>query len=446
MKRNICKIIAIILCLATVLSLFGCVSTEVEKKDKSTKKDTEDEEILDEDAEDKSETESETESEEITSDTESETETETETGTESNTVTETESESKKETETETAPVVKEDPIPGKTKTTEDLKAKSYNLAVKSSTFRYIGRVKPTAGGLIFDHSASTLEFQGFMTGEVNLTISSTNGESYYTVYIDGKRSDTRFKVSGANQVITIAKFTGKYYHRISIVKQTEVDWSTSTIHRLQITGYLDKAPAKKDLYIEFYGDSLTAGYGNIGKPGDSNAGSAPYEDATKTYGYLLSQKLDADCSILARSGVGLAPCWSERFYDRFSKYSFSRGSEKFSFTGARVPDLVVIHLGANDYVYGSSKENFIKYGKELVDYIRKGYGKNMPIIWAHDPGEGRPEWIKEILNYYGGEAKGFYSVALPWSEAGAGGHPSANEHQKHANIIYNLINEKKILK
>ena len=135
MKRNICKIIAIILCLATVLSLFGCVSTEVEKKDKSTKKDTEDEEILDEDAEGESETESETESEEITSDTESETETETETGTESNTVTETESESKKETETETAPVVKEDPIPGKTKTTEDLKAKSYNLAVKSSTFR-----------------------------------------------------------------------------------------------------------------------------------------------------------------------------------------------------------------------------------------------------------------------------------------------------------------------
>ena len=70
----------------------------------------------------------------------------------------------------------------------------------------------------------------------------------------------------------------------------------------------------------------------------------------------------------------------------------------------------------------------------------------MPIIWAHDPGEGRPAWINEIINYYGGEAKGFYTVALPWSEAGAGGHPSANEHQKHANIIYNLINEKNILK
>ena len=435
MKRRICSIIAIILCLAMALALFGCVTGNDVKK--SSKKDK-DEEVEDSDEEESSEgDESESESQiESNTDTESETETESES--------ESESESKKETETE--PVVKEDPIPGKTKTTEDLKAKSYNLAVKSSTFRYIGRVKPTAGGLIFDHSASTLEFQGFMTGEVNLTISSTNGESYYTVYIDGKRSDTRFKVSGANQVITIAKFTGKYFHRISIVKQTEVDWSTSTIHRLQITGYLEKAPAQKDLYIEFYGDSLTAGYGNIGKPGDSNAGSAPYEDATKTYGYLLSQKLDADCSILARSGVGLAPCWSERFYDRFSKYSFSRGSEKFSFTGARVPDLVVIHLGANDYVYGSSKENFIKYGKELVDYIRNGYGKNMPIIWAHDPGEGRPEWIKEILNYYGGEAKGFYSVALPWSEAGAGGHPSANEHQKHANIIYNLINDKKILK
>ena len=284
-----------------------------------------------------------------------------------------------------------------------------------------------------------------MTGNVDLTVSSPKGETYFTVYVDGKRSSTRFKVSGSNQTITIAKFTGKYFHKISIVKQTEVDWSISTLHTLDITGTLSKAPAKKDLYIEFYGDSLTAGYGNIGKPGDKPSDSAPYEDATKTYAYLLSQKLDADCSILARSGVGLAPCWSECFQDRFKKYSFNRNSDSFSFTGARVPDLVVIHLGANDYVYGSSKDKFIQHGKDLVNYIRNGYKKDMPIIWAYDPGEGRPEWIKEILNYFGGEANGFYTVALPWSEAGAGGHPGAAEHQKHANIIYDLINKKKIL-
>ena len=356
-------------------------------------------------------------------------------------VTEAPTQTETETEAETEP-----PIPGKTTTSELLKDKIYRLNQKSTYFRYVGRVKRITDGLVFDHSASTLEFQGFMSGKVNLTVSSPKGESYFTVYIDGKRSETRFKVSGTNQVITIANLAGKRFHKISIVKQTEVDWSISTLHKLEIKGYLFDAPENKDLYIEFCGDSLTAGYGNIGKPGNEPSGSAPYEDATKTYAYLLAQKLDADCSILARSGVGLAPCWSECFQDRFKQYSFNRSNEAFKFTGARVPDLVVIHLGANDYVYGSSKENFKQRGRDLINYIRNGYKKNMPIIWAYDPGEGRPEWIKEILNEFGGEAKGFYTVALPWSEAGAGGHPSANEHQKHANIVYDLITKKKILK
>ena len=461
MKKFLYAIISLVLCIATMTSILACTpqtksssikgdQSESESASENVAPESEPENDTQADSEEEVESEMnvDTEEEETESLVETETETETETEPETETESETEKQTEKETEKET---VKEDPIPGKTKTTETLKAKSYTLAAKSSMFRYVGRVKPVTGGLLFDHSASTLEFQGYMTGKVDITISSTKGKSYFTVYIDGKRSSERIEVSGEKKVVTIAKFSGKYFHKISIVKQTEIDWSTSTLHSLSITGYLTKAPENKDLYIEFYGDSLTAGYGNIGNPGDEPSGSAPFEDATKTYAYLLSQKLDADCSILARSGVGLAPCWSECFQDRFKKYSYARSGDLFSFTGARVPDLVVIHLGANDYTHARNedgtptKNEFISHGKDLVNFIQKGYKKDMPIIWAYDPDEGRPEWIKEILKSFGGEAAGFYIVALDWDEAGAGGHPSANEHQKHANIIYNLIKEKKIL-
>ena len=454
MRKILYAIISLVLCVATMMSLVACTPQATSS---STKGDQSESESASENAAPESEPENDTQAdseEEVESEMDVDTEEEeTESLVEAETETETESETEKQTEKETEKeTVKEDPIPGKTKTTETLKAKSYTLAAKSSMFRYVGRVKPVTGGLLFDHSASTLEFQGYMTGNVNITISSTQGKSYFTVYIDGNRSSERIEVSGEKKVVTIAKFSGKYFHKVSIVKQTEVDWSTSTLHSLNITGYLTKAPENKDLYIEFYGDSLTAGYGNIGKPGDKNPGTAPYEDATKTYAYLLSQKLDADCSILARSGVGLAPCWSECFQDRFKKYSYARNGDLFSFTGARVPDLVVIHLGANDYAHAKNedgtptKSEFISHGKDLINFIKNGYKADMPIIWAYDPGEGRPEWIKEILNSFGGEAAGFYMVELGWDEAGAGGHPSANEHQKHANIIYNLIKSKKILK
>ena len=48
----------------------------------------------------------------------------------------------------------------------------------------------------------------------------------------------------------------------------------------------------------------------------------------------------------------------------------------------------------------------------LINDIRKGYGKDMPIIWAYDPDEGVPDYIKEVLDSFGGESAGLYILEL----------------------------------
>lgn len=364
-------------------------------------------------------------------------------------VKETEKATKKPTEKET------DPIPGKTKADKALTAKSYTFANMSvsnqSLFKFTGRVKPSGDGLIFDNSCSTLEFQGFMTGEVTLDITAKNGGfgfAYFTVYIDGERVDERFYVKGSNQKITVANFTGNYFHTVKIVKQTEFKWVLTAINSLDFTGYLVEAPEEKEYYIEFLGDSLTTAYGNIGKPGDTPDDSPKFQDGTKSFAYLFAESVNADYAMISRSAAGLSQCWSNSpIIDYYKKFSKDRGSEDFDAKSARKPDLIVLHLGANDYnVGGSNKTNFVTRGEELINYFRSSYGTDIPIIWAYDPNEGFPDKVKEIMNSFGGESAGYYTLSLPWSEAGAGGHPSANEHAKHATLLANLVKQKNLLK
>lgn len=366
------------------------------------------------------------------------------------------SEEKKTDAPTSKPTEKEtDPIPGKTKATKALTAKNYTFANMSKTdqsfFKFIGRVKPSSDGLIFDNSCATLEFQGFMTGEVSLNVTAKSGSygfAYFTVYLDGVRLSERFYVKGNNQKITIANFSGNYFHTVKIVKQTEFKWALSTIQSLDFKGYLIEAPAEKEYYIEFLGDSLTTAYGNIGKPGDTPDDSPKFQDGTKSYAYLFAESVDADYSMISRSAAGLSQCWSNSpIIDYYKAFSKDRSSEAFDTKTARKPDLIVLHLGANDYnVGGSNKTNFVTRGKELINYFRSSYGTDIPIIWAYDPNEGFPDKVKEIMNSFGGESKGYYTLSLGWSERGAGGHPSANEHAKHATKLAELVKQKNLLK
>ena len=349
-----------------------------------------------------------------------------------------------------------DPVPGQTQATKALTAKTYNLGNASdrSNFRTVGRVQYSDTGILFDHCANVLEFQGYMTGELKLSANSSgnnkNDYTYLTVYIDGKRADKRFVIEGTDKTITLATFTGNYFHTVRIVKQTELSNSDARLKSVSMTGYLTKAPENRKYYIEFYGDSLTAGYSNIATKDypTSEEGDAIYQDATQTYGFIASETLNADCSILAMSGVGLDQGWtSNNFMHYFSKYSYRRGSTAYNFTGARVPDLVVIHLGANDKTCGSSRSKFVANATALIEYIQKGYGKNMPIIWAYDPGEQvLDSWREEVLNKFSGTTK-VYSLKLEWRSKGKiNGHPNVAGHQKNAGELVALINEKGLLK
>ena len=363
----------------------------------------------------------------------------------------TEKKTQKKTEkaTETGKKTDMPMMPGQTKTEETLTEKIYNFSNPSNCFRLIGRTKNTSSGLIFDHAASAIEFHGFMTGDVILTVTSDR-DSFFTVYIDGERVDTRFEANGS-KALKIATFEGKYFHTVRVVRQNEIAWSQSLLRTLKITGYLFEAPEDRPLYLEFFGDSLTSAFGNIGVPSDPAPHDVPkYQDATKSYAFLTTEALNADCSILAMSGVGIATGhYDYHFLHYFSKFSHKRGNEEFKFEGARVPDIAVVRLGSNDFAVGCTKEQYVSRSKELVDYIRSGYQKDVPIIWMHGSRGGDfANWLQELSEHYGGEAGGFYLLELGWRDhgVGAGGHPNVASHEANSETLLNFIKEKNLIK
>ena len=97
-------------------------------------------------------------------------------------------------------------------------------------------------------------------------------------------------------------------HTVRVVKRSEVPWATSTFGGfVPVNGsVILSAPAKRDLQLEFVGDSYTAGYGNTSTSRDCTG-----EQVTRTtnadlsFGAVTARALGADYQINAFSGRGI---------------------------------------------------------------------------------------------------------------------------------------------
>ena len=118
------------------------------------------------------------------------------------------------------------------------------------------------------------------------------------------------------------------------------------------------APAKSDLKIEFVGDSITAGYGVLGNKGD--AWSVTNSDCTGSYAYLTAQKLDADYSVVAWSGICTkAYMWANINMDNLYKRVSNSNTAQYAFDFS--PDVVVLNLGTNEATYLGSHYDCLLY-------------------------------------------------------------------------------------
>lgn len=346
----------------------------------------------------------------------------------------TEEETVEETAAETEPEIVEEP--------KNFAVKRYEFASLSDNVRFLGRTYYDDTGVVCDDTASGFEFAGYMKGAVRVSM-TCSGTCYFSVYVDGEKLDSRFFVTKGTHEITFATFTEFGYHEIKIVKTTEPSLAQCKFNILQIACIFSELPEAKDIYIEFIGDSVMCGYGNLCDNTATNAGQPQHQDATVAFPFLTAEALDADLSVIGCSGIGLVKgAYDYCAKDFYSAYSYLRNPSA-SYDFARVPNIVVINLGTNDAALGANEADFKKGVKELVEFIRTTYKKDIPIVWTYNSmnDELTAPWLEAEFEAFGGESAGLYLCKLDRNGDGGNHHPSAEAHGAYAEKLSSLIKD-----
>ncbi len=235
-----------------------------------------------------------------------------------------------------------------------------------------------------------------------------------------------------------------------------MNYGYATLQSLSFTGTLGAKPAEKNLYLQFIGDSITCGLGNLcGKnEGGSCVSTATAhedsieEDGTQTYAALAARAMNADYEMISYSGIGTSYSWGKDFFakDLYASAGTCRSaSANFDFSTARVPSAVIVNLGTNDaFGYtnaGLTEEAHKAAVKELLLAIRANVGADTPIVWAYGlMGTGKGDVIQAAITELGGEsAKYYYFDGLTAQRNGGNGHPTVAGHEVAAQELQTYL-------
>ena len=310
-----------------------------------------------------------------------------------------------------------------------------------------GRSGPVSSGISFDWSANTLEFQAVCEGSVSLNLKEKASDTmYYTVLVDGKEQKRAHRTGSR---LFLAENLPQGDHTFQVVRQTESFYGQATLCAIELTGQLKSRPADRPLYMEFLGDSITVGLGNLclGLPQPASDYSEN-QDGTQSYAYLTAQTLGADISVLARSGIGAYHGWDggnpalPPMYESISYYRDKTAPWAFS----RQADIVVINLGTNDLWTGGSSSALTQ---AMQDFMRQVRRKNprAAIVWA--AGGIMADYLDEAadaVNRLGGAAKNYYVCPLPCGpNKGGNGHPTVEQHRSMADSLVAFLRQNRLV-
>ena len=353
----------------------------------------------------------------------------------------------RETETEKAGETAPSGEPGTTETGSGVEELREKQETPTDYLTVFGRttVQNKELKLYWTNSGFSFRFKG--TGaSASIATTSTNPTywGYLNVYIDGNLEPYQTLCIKKAGTYEFASGLSDDYHTIEVRKRNEAIYggsATLSVKNLQVQGegFCVTPPRRPAFRIEFIGDSITCGFGNL----IYDNGSAPFttatEDGTRTYAAIAAKALHADISVIARSGI----CYvqdsnRDSLFGEYEKVASLPGQvldeAKWDFSAAP-NDVVVINLGTNDAgasIGGKSisSETYTTHAVNFIQMVRRNNPKAV-IIWAYGMmGQGMAQSIEAAVRKVNEAGDGdvlFLKLPVLNSEKegiGAQGHPS----------------------
>ena len=258
-------------------------------------------------------------------------------------------------------------------------------ATPAPALKFYGRYKAGAseGTARFSWSGTSVRAR-FEGSAVSAKIKSDQSDVYFVAVIDGAKF--RFKADAGEKTYEIKTGLSGGIHEILLMRDSEGRHGVTDFLGFELGpgGKLLAPAADAGLKLEFIGDSITCGYGNLGSSCSySTATSSAYE----SYAQITARKLGTTpATQLCDSGHGVVRNYSDAYgtesadnmvwqYQYVQAPSGSSDRELWvsPTVAAHQPDVVVVNLGTNDAWDTQVPVTYEAKYKELLLSLRMKY-------------------------------------------------------------------------
>ncbi len=323
--------------------------------------------------------------------------------------------------------------------------------------KYNGRINfenPSAPVIYWGGSSIKIRVTG---GKVKAMLKDEKGENYFNIVIDDEYQKW-IKLDTIAQWYTLASNLPEGEHTVGLVKRNEWDTGSTTFYGFEITdGDILEQPASSGRIIEFFGNSITAGYAIENDTGGDSPDSI-YTNNYTTYGAITARHFDADYYGTVRSGIGIMVSWFPLIMpEMYNRLDPNDPESVWDFSQVQ-PDIVVVNLFQNDswlvnmpdhesfkLRFGTQKpdeNDIIESYKNFVASLRRVY-PNANIICALGSMDATredspwPRYVESAVEQLYDDR--IYTLFFPFIEKG--GHPRVEDNKVMAEKLIAFIEE-----
>lgn len=344
--------------------------------------------------------------------------------------------------------------------------KTDNYSATEENVKLVGRNYINKGTTWLTQSGSAVEFD--VTGtSVEITLAgdgSVNSEDAYkpryAVILDGEVIKDSL-MSKSSETIKVFESKSSKKATVKVILLSEGAMGAVGVSNISVTSeYTNpiKPVPKKELSIEFIGDSITCAYGVEGKS-SSESFKTSTENFMKSYAYLTAKQLNADYSAVSYSGHGIISGYTSSnkrvteslipdYYGLINKNSDYAYEWDFK---SHPNDVVVINLGTNDssylsYDFDASAPDFIN---GYVDFLYDVREKNpdayiictLGTMGGYDVYELITQAVDRFNSETGDKKVSYYRSTTQNASDGYGSdwHPSEITQQNSAYVLADKI-------
>lgn len=327
----------------------------------------------------------------------------------------------------------------------------------SQQIHYMGRIVQSDSISTFYWSGTSAQIN-FEGTSVKALMQDENGDNYYNVIID-QDSVIILRTTAEKKLYTLAKNLKPGKHSIKLFRRTEYPLGKTDFYGFELNAgakLLNPDPISEKK-IEFYGNSITCGYGVEDYSGKDRPDSI-YTNNYFSYAALTARHYNAEYNCISKSGIGIMVSWfpyiMDDIYDNLIPLNTTVKWDFSKFT----PDIVVVHLLQNDSwivnmpehdsfkkYFGTQKpdeEFIIEAYKAFILKLRNKYPSaqiicSMGGMDATREGSSWPGYVEEAVRRMKDDK--IFTYFMPFKNTG--GHPNIEEQQVMSEGLIKFIDE-----